>query len=159
MKLDRLDLTILNALQKDATVSTTDLAAQVGLSQSPCWRRINLLEQEGVIKRRVALLSREKLGLEVLVFVHVKLTSNGWQSLPKFKQRVVSFPEVIQCFVLMGDIDFILLVATRTIDDYNTFVQKKLAQVPGVQSIDSRIVLEETKNTTELPLDAVAVAG
>jgi Lrp/AsnC family transcriptional regulator len=159
MKLDRLDLTILDALQKDATVSTTDLATQVGLSQSPCWRRINLLEQEGVIKRRVALLSREKLGLEVLVFVHVKLTSNGWQSLPKFKQRVVSFPEVIQCFVLMGDIDFILLVATRTIDDYNTFVQKKLAQVPGVQSIDSRIVLEETKNTTELPLDAIAVAG
>lgn len=159
MKLDRLDLNILDALQKDATLSTTDVATRVGLSQSPCWRRINLLEQQGVIKRRVALLSREKLGLEVLVFVHVKLTSNGWQSLPKFKQRVVSFPEVIQCFVLMGDIDFILLVATRTIDDYNTFVQKKLAQVPGVQSIDSRIVLEETKNTTELPLDAAALAS
>jgi Lrp/AsnC family transcriptional regulator len=152
MKIDRIDLEILDALQKDATLSTTDLAARVGLSQSPCWRRINLLESSGVIKRRVALLSRERLGLEVLVFVHVKLTSNGWQSLPKFKQRVVSFPEVIQCFVLMGDIDFILLVATRTIDDYNTFVQKKLAQVPGVQSIDSRIVLEETKNTTELPI-------
>jgi Lrp/AsnC family transcriptional regulator len=88
----------------------------------------------------------------VLVFVHVKLTSNGWQTLPRFKQRVVSFPEVIQCFVLMGDIDFILLVATRTIEEYNTFVQKKLAQVPGVHSIDSRIVLEETKNTTELPI-------
>jgi Lrp/AsnC family transcriptional regulator len=152
MKIDKIDLDILDALQKDATLSTTDLAAQVGLSQSPCWRRVNLLESSGVIKRRVALLSREQLGLEVLVFVHVKLTSNGWQSLPKFKQRVVSFPEVIQCFVLMGDIDFILLVATRTIDDYNTFVQKKLAQVPGVQSIDSRIVLEETKNTTELPI-------
>jgi Lrp/AsnC family transcriptional regulator len=152
MKIDRIDLEILDALQKDATLSTTDLAARVGLSQSPCWRRVNLLESSGVIKRRVALLSREQLGLEVLVFVHVKLTSNGWQSLPKFKQRVVSFPEVIQCFVLMGDIDFILLVATRTIDDYNTFVQKKLAQVPGVQSIDSRIVLEETKNTTELPI-------
>jgi Lrp/AsnC family transcriptional regulator len=152
MKIDRIDLEILYALQKDATLSTTDLAAQVGLSQSPCWRRVNLLQSSGVIKRRVALLSREQLGLEVLVFVHVKLTSNGWQSLPKFKQRVVSFPEVIQCFVLMGDIDFILLVATRTIDDYNTFVQKKLAQVPGVQSIDSRIVLEETKNTTELPI-------
>jgi Lrp/AsnC family transcriptional regulator len=156
MKLDRLDLNILDALQKDATLSTADIASQVGLSQSPCWRRIHLLEQGGVIKRRVALLAREKLGLEVLVFVHVKLTSNGWQSLPKFKQRVVSFPEVIQCFVLMGDIDFILLVATRTIDDYNTFVQKKLAQVPGVQSIDSRIVLEETKNTTELPLAEIS---
>jgi Lrp/AsnC family transcriptional regulator len=154
MKIDRLDLQILDALQKDATLSTADIAGQVGLSQSPCWRRISLLESSGVIKRRVALLAREKLGLEVLVFVHVKLTSNGWQSLPKFKQRVVSFPEVIQCFVLMGDIDFILLVATRTIEDYNTFVQKKLAQVPGVQSIDSRIVLEETKNTTELPLQS-----
>lgn len=156
MKLDRLDLSILDALQKDATLSTADIAARVGLSQSPCWRRINLLEQRGVIKRRVALLSREKLGLEVLVFVHVKLTSNGWQSLPKFKQQVVSFPEVIQCFVLMGDIDFILLVATPTIEAYNIFVQKKLAQVPGVQSIDSRIVLEETKNTTELPLEAIS---
>ena len=154
MKIDRLDLQILDALQKDATLSTAEIASQVGLSQSPCCRRISLLESSGVIKRRVALLAREKLGLEVLVFVHVKLTSNGWQSLPKFKQRVVSFPEVIQCFVLMGDIDFILLVATRTIDDYNTFVQKKLAQVPGVQSIDSRIVLEETKNTTELPLQS-----
>ena len=152
MNIDALDLRILDALQKDATLSTVDIAARVGLSQSPCWRRIHLLESSGVIERRVALLSREKLGLDVLVFVHVKLASHGWQSLPKFKQRVVSFPEVIQCFVLMGDIDFILLVATRTIDDYNTFVQKKLAQIPGVQSIDSRIVLEETKNTTELPL-------
>ncbi len=155
MKLDRLDISILKQLQKDTTISTTDLAESVGLSQSPCWRRVNQLEASGVIKRRVALLAREKLGLEVLVFVHVKLTSNGWQSLPKFKQKVVSFPEVIQCFVLMGDIDFILLVATRTIDDYNSFVQKKLAQVEGVHSIDSRIVLEETKNTTELPLDLV----
>ena len=156
MKLDRLDIGILKQLQKDTTISTTDLAESVGLSQSPCWRRVNQLEASGVIKRRVALLAREKLGLEVLVFVHVKLTSNGWQSLPKFKQKVVSFPEVMQCFVLMGDIDFILLVATRTIDDYNSFVQKKLAQVEGVHSIDSRIVLEETKNTTELPLDLVA---
>jgi Lrp/AsnC family transcriptional regulator len=153
--MDRLDISILKQLQKDTTISTADLAESVGLSQSPCWRRVNQLEASGVIKRRVALLAREKLGLEVLVFVHVKLTSNGWQSLPKFKQKVVSFPEVMQCFVLMGDIDFILLVATRTIDDYNSFVQKKLAQVEGVHSIDSRIVLEETKNTTELPLDLV----
>ena len=73
----------------------------------------------------------------------------------KFKQKVVSFPEVLQCFLVMGDIDFILLVATRTIEDYNRFVQNKLAQIPGVQSIDSRIVIEETKNTTELPLGLV----
>ncbi|HEX7416491.1 MAG TPA: Lrp/AsnC family transcriptional regulator, partial [Steroidobacteraceae bacterium] len=107
MKLDRFDARILEALQKDATVSTADLAEQVGLSQSPCWRRISLLEERGVIRKRVALLSREHLGLDVLVLVQIKLTTHGWQSLPKFKQKIVSFPEVIQCFVMMGDIDFV----------------------------------------------------
>jgi Lrp/AsnC family transcriptional regulator len=153
MGIDRTDLKILSALQKDASLSTAELAQRVGLSQSPCWRRISLLEADGVIRKRVALLSRDKVGLDVLVFTHVKLASHGWQSLPKFKQKVVSFPEVVQCFMVIGDFDFILLVATRTINDYNEFIQKRLSQVPGVQSIESRIVLEETKNTTELPLE------
>ena len=137
MKLDPQDISILKELQQDANLSSTELAERVGLSQSPCWRRINQLEEAGVIQRRVALLARKKLGIDVLVFVNVKLASHGWQSLPKFKQKVVSFPEVLQCFLVMGDIDFILLVATRTIEDYNRFVQNKLAQIPGVQSIDS----------------------
>jgi Lrp/AsnC family transcriptional regulator len=155
MAIDRTDLRILSALQKDASLSTAEIAQRVGLSQSPCWRRINLLEAHGVIRKRVALLSRDKVGLDVLVFTHVKLASHGWQSLPKFKQKVVSFPEVVQCFMVIGDFDFILLVATRTINDYNEFIQKRLSQVPGVQAIESRIVLEEAKNTTELPLELV----
>ena len=155
MKLDKQDIALLSELQHDATLSSTTLAERVGLSQSPCWRRVNQLEEAGVIQQRVALLARKKLGLEMLVVVNVKLASHGWQSLPKFKQRVVSFPEVLQCFLVMGDIDFILLVATRTVEEYNRFVQGKLAQIPGVQSIDSRIVIEETKNTTELPLGLV----
>jgi len=155
MKLDKQDIAILKALQQDASVSSTELAERVGLSQSPCWRRVNQLEEAGVIQGRVARLARKKLGLDVLVVVNVKLASHGWQSLPKFKQRVVSFPEVLQCFLVMGDIDFILLVATRTVEEYNSFVQGKLAQIQGVQSIDSRIVIEETKNTTELPLGLI----
>jgi Lrp/AsnC family transcriptional regulator len=155
MAIDRTDLKILSALQKDASLSTAEIAQRVGLSQSPCWRRINLLEADGVIRKRVALLSRDKVGLGVLVFTHVKLASHGWQSLPKFKQKVVSFPEVVQCYMVIGDFDFILLVATRTINDYNEFIQKRLSQVPGVQAIESRIVLEEAKNTTELPLELV----
>lgn len=155
MKLDKQDIAILKALQQDASVSSTELAERVGLSQSPCWRRVNQLEEAGIIQGRVARLARRKLGLEVLVVVNVKLASHGWQSLPKFKQRVVSFPEVLQCFLVMGDIDFILLVATRTVEEYNSFVQGKLAQIQGVQSIDSRIVIEETKNTTELPLGLI----
>jgi len=155
MKLDKQDIAILKALQQDARVSSTELAERVGLSQSPCWRRVNQLEEAGVIQGRVARLARKKLGLDVLVVVNVKLASHGWQSLPKFKQRVVSFPEVLQCFLVMGDIDFILLVATRTVEEYDSFVQGKLAQIQGVQSIDSRIVIEETKNTTELPLGLI----
>jgi len=155
MKLDKQDIAILKELQQDASISSSDLAERVGLSQSPCWRRVNQLEEAGVIQSRVARLARKKLGLEVLVVVNVKLASHGWQSLPKFKQRVVSFPEVLQCFLVMGDIDFILLVATRSVEEYNQFVQGKLAQIQGVQSIDSRIVIEETKNTTELPLGLV----
>jgi Lrp/AsnC family transcriptional regulator len=155
MKLDKQDIAILKVLQQDGAISSTDLAEKVGLSQSPCWRRVNQLEEAGVIQGRVARLARKKLGLDVLVVVNVKLASHGWQSLPKFKQRVVSFPEVLQCFLVMGDIDFILLVATRSVEEYNSFVQGKLAQIPGVQSIDSRIVIEETKNTTELPLGIV----
>jgi len=153
MLIDRTDRQILAALQKNGAMPTADVAQAVGLSQSPCWRRINALETSGVIRGRVALLSRERLGLDVLVVVQVKLASHGWQSLPKFKQQVVSFPEVMQCFLMMGDVDFMLLVATRTINEYNDFVQKRLSQIPGVESIDSRIVLEETKHTTELPLD------
>ena len=153
MTIDRTDLKILSALQKDASLSTAEIAQRVGLSQSPCWRRISLLEADGVIRKRVALLSRDKVGLGVLVFTHVKLASHGWQSLPKFKQKVVSFAEVVQCYMVIGDFDFILLVATRTINDYNEFIQKRLSQVPGVQAIESRIVLEEAKNTTELPLE------
>jgi Lrp/AsnC family transcriptional regulator len=158
MIVDRTDLKILSALQKDASLSTAEIAQRVGLSQSPCWRRISLLEADGVIRKRVALLSRDKVGLDVLVFTHVKLASHGWQSLPKFKQKVVSFPEVVQCFMVLGDFDFILLVATRTINHYNEFIQKRLSQVPGVQAIESRIVLEEAKNTTELPLELVGGA-
>ena len=153
--MDRIDLKILGALQKDASLSTAEVAQRVGLSQSPCWRRISLLEETGVIRRQVAVLSREKLGLDVLVLVHVKLASHGWQSLPKFKQKVLSYPEVMQYFTVMGDTDFVLLVTTRTINDYNEFLQKRLSQIPGVQAIESRIVIEETKNTTELPLDLV----
>ncbi|NDB16384.1 MAG: Lrp/AsnC family transcriptional regulator [Gammaproteobacteria bacterium] len=88
MKLDKQDIAILKALQQDASVSSTELAERVGLSQSPCWRRVNQLEEAGIIQGRVARLARKKLGLEVLVVVNVKLASHGWQSLPKFKQRV-----------------------------------------------------------------------
>jgi Lrp/AsnC family transcriptional regulator len=153
--LDKTDLKILDLLQNDASASTNQIAEQVGLSASPCWRRISLLEQQGVIRRRVALLDREKLGLGVTVVVQVRLTTHGRQSLVAFEERVRELPEVTQCFTVMGAIDFVLIVVTRDIRAYERFMREGLAQLPGIQAIESNIVMSAIKDTTALPLELV----
>jgi Lrp/AsnC family transcriptional regulator len=152
MALDAIDLRILDKLQGDATISSTDLADSVGLTQSPCWRRVSLLESEGVIERRVALLKRGKLGLGALVVVEVKLTDHGTSTLPALQKFLDSAPEVLQCFLMMGDVDFMFVIATKDIESYNQFMRTRLMKVPGIREITSRIVLDEIKNTTALPL-------
>jgi Lrp/AsnC family transcriptional regulator, cysteine-sensing transcriptional activator len=152
---DKTDLKILDLLQNDASRSTNEIADHVGLSASPCWRRISLLEQQGVIRRRVALLDREKLGLGVTVVVQVRLTTHGRQSLVAFEERVRELPEVTQCFTVMGAIDFVLIVVTRDIRAYERFMREELAQLPGVQAIESNIVMSAIKDTTALPLELV----
>jgi Lrp/AsnC family transcriptional regulator len=151
--MDRIDLRILELLQTDATRSTADMAEAVGLSASPCWRRIALLEQQGVIRRRVALLDRERLGLDVTVLVHVKLSTHGRRSITEFEQRVRELPEVTQCFTTMGAIDFVLIVVTTDIRAYERFLRERLAQLPGIHAIESHIVLTTVKDTTALPLE------
>lgn len=153
--MDKTDLRILDLLQQDASRSTAEIAEAVGLSPSPCWRRISLLEEAGVIRRRVALLDRDKLGLSVTVIVSVRLTTHGRQSLADFEQRVRTFPEVIQCFTVMGAIDFVLTVVTTDIRAYERFMREHLSQLPGVQGIESNIVMTAIKDTTALPLDLV----
>ena len=153
MSMDKTDLRILDLLQSDATRSTADIANAVGLSPSPCWRRISLLEESGVIRKRVALLDRDKLGLNVLVIVNVRLTSHGRQSLAAFEERVRQFPEVIQCFTVMGAIDFVLVVVTTDIRAYERFMREHLSQLPGIHGIESNIVMTAVKDTTALPLE------
>jgi len=163
MSMDKTDLRILDLLQSDATRSTADIANAVGLSPSPCWRRISLLEESGAIRKRVALLDRDKLGLNVLVIVNVRLTSHGRQSLAAFEERVRQFPEVMQCFTVMGAIDFVLVVVTTDIRAYERFMREHLSQLPGIHGIESNIVMTAVKDTTALPLElalpAVAEAG
>jgi Lrp/AsnC family transcriptional regulator len=153
MGMDKTDLRILDLLQSDATRSTADIANAVGLSPSPCWRRISLLEESGAIRKRVALLDREKLGLNVLVIVNVRLTSHGRQSLAAFEERVRQFPEVMQCFTVMGAIDFVLVVVTTDIRAYERFMREHLSQLPGIHGIESNIVMTAVKDTTALPLE------
>jgi Lrp/AsnC family transcriptional regulator len=152
MQLDAIDVKILEKLQHDAAVSSTELADQVGLTQSPCWRRVSLLEQAGIITRRVTLLARAKLGLGALVYVDVKLADHGSSTLPMLRKLCESSPEILQCFMVMGDIDYVLVVATRDIEAYSEFLRNHLSKVPGIREIKSRIVLEEIKNSSALPL-------
>jgi Lrp/AsnC family transcriptional regulator len=150
--LDAIDLRILEVLQRDSSHSTTEIAEEVGLSQAPCWRRIQKLKDAGYIRAQVCMLDRRKLGLNAQVFAQIKLTAHGRSNLNAFSDAIREFPEVLDCFVLMGPVDFLLRIVTRDIEAYEKFFFEKLSQVPGVQEINSAVALSEIKTTTELPL-------
>lgn len=154
-ELDSFDRDILALLQEDATLSAAEIGARVGLSQSPCWRRINRLEESGVIVRQVAHLDRHALGLDVLVFALIKLNAHGRRSLPEFAEAIQRYPEVQECFTLMGDMDFLVRIVTRDIQSYERFFFETLSQLPGVQEVHSNIAMSEMKSTTALPLNEI----
>jgi Lrp/AsnC family transcriptional regulator len=153
VKLEKQDIQILKMLQRDATVSTTAIAEQINVSQSPCWRRINRLEQEGLIKGRVALLNREALGMEVVVFATVNLTSTGRQNLIEFEREIVRHPEVMECYTMTGIWDYMLKIVTRSIRHYEEFVRNTLTASPSIRELHSHMAVTEIKNISELPLE------
>lgn len=150
--LDPYEKKILRELQRDASQTTAQIAEKVGLSSSPCWRRIDRLEREGVIQRRVAIVDREKVGLSAHVFVQVKLNAHGRANLDVFAERIREFPEVLDCYVMMGSIDFMIRVVAQDIMAYERFFFGKLSQLPGVQEVNSIVALSQIKATTELPI-------
>ena len=152
MQLDRYEKKILEILQEDARISSGELADKVGLSQSPCWRRVNMLEESGVIRKRVVLVDRKKVGLRAQVFAQVKLSAHGRAHLADFEAAIADIPEIIECFVLMGTVDFLLRVVTVDIESYESLFFEKLSRLPGVQEITSSIALSEIKNSTALPI-------
>ena len=154
MKLSPQDVRILQLLQTDATISTAAIAERINVSQSPCWRRINRLEEEGVIKRRVALLDRETLGMEVVVFATVNLTSTGRQNLIEFERDIERHPEVMECYTMTGIWDYMLKIVTRSIRHYEEFVRNTLTASPSIRELHSHMAVTEIKNVTELPLDS-----
>lgn len=152
MPVDEFDRKILDIVQADATLSAAEIGERVGLSQSPCWRRLSRLEQTGFIARKVALLDRHLLGLDVLVFATVKLTAHGRRSLPAFAEAIQAFPEVQECYTLMGEMDFLLRIVTEDVQAYERFFFDNLSQLPGVGEVHSSIVMSEIKRTTAYPL-------
>jgi Lrp/AsnC family transcriptional regulator len=154
-RIDDVDRRILSALQQDASISNTELASRVGLSASPCWRRVQRLERDGVIRARVALLDAAKLGLGITVFESVKLSSHGRQALPEFEAAIREYPEVIECYTVTGEVDFILRILTRDMQSYERFLRDHLLQMPAVAEVHSTIALTQVKYTTALPLALV----
>ncbi len=152
-ELNKTDIDILQLLQGDASTSTIAIAEQLNLSQSPCWRRINRIEQEGYIRTRVALLDRRALGMEVVVFATVSLTANGRQNLEEFEAEIVRYPEVMECYTMAGIWDYILKIVTRDIAHYEHFVRNTLTHSPHIRELHSHMAVTEIKNSTELPLE------
>ncbi len=150
--LDSIDLLILDALQRDAGLSTAEIAKRVGLSQSPCWRRIRRLESIGVILGKVALLDPHLIGLEVIVFASIKLSQHGTQALPEFESAIQDLDEVVASYAMTGEVDYLLHVVTRDIQSYENLLRNQLLQLPTVREVHSQIALKEIKHTTRLPL-------
>ena len=149
--LDRIDRDILAALQVDGTLSIAALAERVGLSSTPCWKRLKRLEDDGVIERRVALLDRKKVGLPVTVFVSVRTAQHDEKWLSQFVAAVIGLPEVLEFHRMIGEVDYLLKVVATDMDGYDRFYKKliKAAQLTGVSSAFS---MEQIKCTTALPL-------
>lgn len=154
MSLDRYERRILTILQADSSRSNAEIAQAIGLSEAPCWRRVQRLKKEGYIRAQVSLLDRRKLGLNTQVFAQVKLSAVGRSNLAAFADAIRQFPEVLDCYVLMGSVDFMLRIVAKDIEAYERFFFEKLSQVPGIQDVNSMVALSEIKATTELPFSA-----
>ena len=151
LKLDRIDFRILDLLQEDASLSNADVAERVGLSANACWRRTRRLEEQGVIRKRVALLSQEKLSLNVTVFVGIRTNEHNDRWLKKFADGVRQIPEVVEFYRMSGDTDYMLKIVVRDIADYDR-VYKKLISVVPLHDVSSSFAMERLKSTTALPL-------
>jgi Lrp/AsnC family transcriptional regulator, leucine-responsive regulatory protein len=152
MKFDRFDAKILDALQRDGRLSVVDLAESIGLSPTPCARRIKALETEGAIEGYAAILNPARVGLAVLAIVQVKLTEHTDETVARFEREIELMDEVTKCMAMTGSYDFILEVYGRDLEALSNVVLKKLIRVPNVRDMQSSVVLETIKRTARIPL-------
>ena len=150
-RLDAIDRQILVLLQDDASLSVAEIGHRVGLSSTPCWKRIQKLEAEGVIAKRVALVDPEKVGLGITVFVSIETSdhSEGW--LDRFAKTVGAMPEVMEFYRMAGDVDYMLRVVASDMHAYDEFYKRLIAAVP-LKNVTSRFAMEKIKSTTSLPI-------
>jgi Lrp/AsnC family leucine-responsive transcriptional regulator len=150
--IDRTDYRILHQLQNNGRLTNLELAERVGLSPSPCLRRVRVLEESGIIRRYVAIVDAKAVGLPISAFINVSLRSQELDSLEAFQQRVASFPEIMECYLMTGSSDYLLRVVVPSLEAYERFLVDKLTRVPGISSIQTSFALKPVVSRTELPL-------
>ncbi|MGL6260304.1 Lrp/AsnC family transcriptional regulator [Vibrio sp. WXL210] len=151
-QLDNTDLAILDQMQKNGRISNSKLAAELSLSESPCWRRLKRLEEEGYIEGYQAQLNRRKVGYGVLSFVHVSCVLHDEKTTAEFEALINQSDNVLSCHNTAGTTDFVLQVVAKDLDDYSQFVESVLRKLPGVSNLQSNLSLRELKSSTQLPI-------
>jgi Lrp/AsnC family transcriptional regulator, leucine-responsive regulatory protein len=152
MPLDAIDLKILAQLQQDGSLTNVELARRVHLSPSPCLMRVKALESSGVIQRYVALADAKSLGLGLNVFISISLKEQGKDSLAEFERRIAEHEEVMECYLMTGDSDYLIRVAVRDIGELEHFILEQLTPIPGIEKIRSSFALKQVRYKTALPL-------
>lgn len=149
--MDAIDRKILAVMQEDASLSVAEIGSRVGLSSTPCWKRIQRLEADGVIQKRVAVVDQTKIGLGITVFVSVETGDHSQEWLDRFAKVVGAMPEVMEFYRMAGDVDYMLRVVATDIAGYDTFYKRLIATVP-LKNVTSRFAMEKIKSTTALPI-------
>lgn len=152
MKIDKYDRAILSALQKDGRISNVDLAGGVSLSESACLRRVRRLEEKGFIEKYTALLDQRQAGLSGNVFVHIALNREEQSELAAFEAAVQGLPEVMECYLMTGEFDYLLRVVVSDMADFERVHKESLTRLPGVARVNSSVAIRTVRKTTELPL-------
>ena len=152
MKLDEIDKRILRVLQRDGRIANNDLAREVGLSPSPCLRRVKLLEEAGVIHRYVAVLNPAKVGKGLTFFTRIRLDQQDEETLQTFAKEILKLPQVLECYFMLGDYDAMIRVVAADIEDYRRFQSEYLSRIKGVQNLKTDVPSQTVKQTSEMPL-------
>ncbi len=152
--MDTIDRKILAVLQDNAALSVAEIGARVGLSSTPCWKRIQRLETDGVIQKRVALVDQDRIGLGISVFVSIETGDHSQEWLERFAKTVTAMPEVMEFYRMAGDVDYMLRVVVPDIAGYDAFYKRLIAAVP-LKNVTSRFAMEKIKSTTALPIPGV----
>ncbi len=153
--MDKLDISILEAIQKDGRLSNRELAKAVSLSPSPCWRRLRALEEAGVISHYAAVVDRQKVGLSIMGFAHVTLQDHSSEKLKRFDHAIMRAPQVLECHATSGEHDYMLKVVAPDMVSYQDFLSEYLLKIGVVRTVNTSFVLKQQKSTTALPMDQI----